>query len=174
MLNLKKLSRQANAMDIQQAIAHRFADHKYIIFNAYMFDWESDYLSVNESSYVYECEIKVSVRDYQKDFNKKSKHILLENKKEGSLIPNKFFYATPRGLIASINIPEYAGLIEVTEGPNGYTAEVVKNAPFLHREDVFQHIQPKLLDKFYHKYMRTEAENYRLLTEMEQLKAPGK
>jgi len=162
MLNLKDLSNKVDAQDIQQAIAQRYADHKYIIFNSYIFDWESDYLSVNESGYVYECEIKVSLDDFKKDKLKKEKHLLLENKTDLKKMPNKFYYVTPRGLLPSFKIPVYAGLIEICSTKTGMQADVIKNAPFLHRENLLDEIKPLLLDKFYHKYKRTEFENYEL------------
>lgn len=162
MLNLKDLALKVAANDIQQALNQKFPDHKYVIYNAYVFDWESDYLSVNESEYVYECEIKVSLDDYKKDSHKKKKHLLLESKDKPLNMPNKFFYACPRGIIPTIFLPPYAGLIEISSTTTGMTAEVVKNAPFLHRENVFETLKPILLEKFYHKYKRTEDDNYEL------------
>jgi hypothetical protein len=162
MLNLKDLAGKVEANDIQQSINQRFPDHKYVIYNSYIFNWESDYLSVNESEYVYEVEIKVSLDDFKKDSHKKEKHVLLENKSETQKMPNKFFYACPRGIIPTIFVPEYAGLIEVSSTKEGMIAEVTKNAPFLHRDNILDTIKPLLLDKFYFKYKRTEFENYQL------------
>lgn len=174
MLSLKNLQKKSktgiNAQTIQQAISNTWLDHNYIIFNAYIFDWESDYFSVNESNYCYECEIKVSKNDFKKDFKKEGKHLLLESKSDLKKIPNKFFYATPRGLLPSFKIPEYAGLIEISDTDTGMEAEIVKNAPFLHRENVFEELKPQLLSKFYHKYRRTEYDNYELNKEIQQLK----
>lgn len=169
MLNLKNLASKIEAQDIQQAISQRFPDHKYFLYNSYIFDWESDYLSISESGYVYECEIKVSLNDFKKDFKKKGKHVILEEKKEMTKIPNKFFYACQRGLIPTIYVPSYAGLIEIDSTVHGMTAEVLVNAPFLHRENLFPTVQPLLLDKFYHKYRRTELENYELQNEIKRL-----
>lgn len=162
MLNLKTLAAKIDAQDVQQALSKRFSDHKYILFNSFIFDWESDYLSVNESHYIYEVEIKVSLSDYKKDFVKTEKHLLLESASVPQKMPNKFFYACERGLIPSIWVPEYAGLIEISHTSTGMGAEVLKNAPFLHRENIFEKIRGQLLDKFYHKYKRTEFENYEL------------
>ena len=81
MLSLKNLTQKSdsiNAQTIQQSISNIYLDHKYIIFNAYLFDWESDYFSVSESGYVYEVEIKLTKSDFKKDFNKEGKHLLLE------------------------------------------------------------------------------------------------
>lgn len=175
LINIKHLrtdqtSVEVNAQTIQQALSDRYLDHKYIIFNAYLFDWESDYLSVNESSYVYEIEIKVTEADFKKDFKKLGKHSLLESKSDTKKIPNKFYYATPRGVLPSYTIPAYAGLIEISAVDGRLVAEVIKNAPFLHRDNIFDMIQPQLLDKFYHKYKRTEFDNYELNKEIDRLK----
>lgn len=174
MLSLKNLEKKdpgkVNAQSIQQALSNKFLDHTYIIYNAYIFAWESDYFSVSESGHVYEIEIKVTKNDFKKDFKKEEKHILLESKNNVNLIPNKFYYATPRGLLPSFKIPEYAGLIEINNTATGMEAEIIKNAPFLHREDVFENLKPQLLSKFYFKYRRTEYDNYELNKEIEILK----
>ena len=174
MFSLKNLQKSEKknigSQTIQMALANRFLDHKYIIFNAYLFEWESDYLSVSESGHVYEIEIKISKNDFKKDFRKEGKHLLLESKQEPLKLPNKFYYATPRGLLPSIEVPLYAGLIEIEERNGSMEADIVRNAPFLHREDVMSILKPGLLDKFYHKYRRTEYENLELRQELERLK----
>jgi len=175
MLSLKNLQKETrkkgvNAQTIQHAISNLWLDHTYIIFNAYLFEWESDYFSVSESNQVYEVEIKVTKNDFKKDFKKVDKHVLLESKSEPLKLPNKFFYATPRGLLQTYKIPEYAGLIEISETATGMEAEIVKNAPFLHRENVFDEVKPGLLNKFYHKYRRTEYDNLQLNEEIQRLK----
>jgi hypothetical protein len=175
MIHIKNLEdKRANAQSIQMALSNHFIDHKYKIFNSYLFDWESDYLSVNESFYVYECEIKITMNDFKKDFKKKSKHTLFESLSEPNKIPNKFYYTCPRGLLPSYKIPTYAGLIEVNDSDSGYRLEVIKKAPFLHRENVFDSIKPALLDKFYHKYIRTELENYELQNDIKKLQEENK
>lgn len=138
--------------DIQYSLSLRFINHNYIIYNAFMFEWESDFFSISESEYIYEVEIKVTRSDFKDDFNKKEKHILLEsndnqrfNKK-----PNKFFYACPKGLLSTYEIPEYAGLIEISS--RNTTAVVVKDAPFLHKNKIFPEYKEALMDKFYRRY----------------------
>ncbi len=138
--------------DIQHSLSLRFINHKYLIYNAFVFDWESDFFSLSEAEYIYEIEIKVSRGDFKDDFNKKDKHMLLESQNSTSFLkkPNKFFYAAPKGLLTTLQIPEYAGFIEVDSRHN--MATVVKEAPFLHREKVFPSYKESLLDKFYFRY----------------------
>lgn len=141
-----------SSKDIQNSLSLRFINHNYIIYNAFIFDWESDFFSLSEAEYVYEVEIKVTRADFKDDFNKKNKHILLEstNKEEFIKKPNKFFYAVPKGLLATHEVPPYAGLIEITS--RNTMANVVKEAPFMHKEKVFPKYKDSLLDKFYHRY----------------------
>jgi hypothetical protein len=144
---------QITSKDIVNSLLLRFINHKYLINNAYIFDWESDFFSVSESGYVYEVEIKVTRGDYKDDFNKTNKHLLLAEGKDyiqNIKRPNKFFYACPKGLLNTIEIPEYAGLIEITSPDE--IAVVVKEAPFLHRENSLDGLKDVLLDKFYYRY----------------------
>jgi len=149
--------------DIIKSLRLRFINHKYIINNAYIFEWESDFFSVSESGYVYEIEIKVTRGDFKDDFNKTSKHMLLSESKDTKnniKRPNKFFYAAPKGLLNTIEIPEYAGLIEVESISE---LKITKEAPFLHRENSLNLLKDVLLDKFYYRYrdfILKEEENF--------------
>lgn len=139
--------------DIIQALFIRFYNHRYMINNAYIFDWESDFFSVTESDYIYEFEIKVSKSDFKDDFNKVGKHVLLESAEDPQIDikrPNKFYYVTPRGLLNSYEIPIYAGLIEVISPKE--EAILVKDAPFLHKEKILDIYKDKLLEKFAWRY----------------------
>lgn len=138
--------------DVIHSLSLRFINHDFCINNAYIFDWESDFFSVSESGYLYEVEVKVSKSDFKDDFKKKNKHMLLEstNQKDFSKIPNKFFYAVPRGLLTTWSIPAYAGLIEV--GNRNEAAVVVREAPFIHKEKLFDKYHLKLTQKFYWRY----------------------
>ncbi len=139
--------------DIVKSLRLRFLSHKYVINNAFIFEWESDFFSVSESGYLYEVEIKVTRGDFKDDFNKTAKHQLLSEAKDSTQNikrPNKFFYAAPKGLLNTVEIPSYAGLIEVSSPDE--MAVVVKEAPFLHREDSFNSVKDILLDKFYYRY----------------------
>ncbi len=138
--------------DIISALSNLFINHKYVINNAYIFDWESDFFSVSESGYVYEVEIKVTRGDFKDDFNKTSKHTLLESVDPEINLkrPNKFFYAAPKGLLNTIEIPKYAGLIEIDSLDD--MPVISKNAPFLHRENSLNLLKDVLLDKFYYRY----------------------
>lgn len=122
---------------------------RYEIFGKFVYDWESDYLCITKSGYVYECEIKISRGDYQNDFkNKVAKHIILEAKDTPKLRPNYFYYVVPDGLITKDEVPNGYGLIYVKE----WGLDIVKEAKKIHSEKVdFEKL--KLIDKFYWGYL---------------------
>ena len=146
-------SKSLTTKDIVKALRSKFVEQKYLINNAFVFEWESDFLCVSDSGYVYEIEIKVTRSDFKDDFQKTNKHTILESKSDNNnlLRPNKFFYAAPKGLLNTIEIPEYAGLIEITSLDE--PAIVSKTAPFLHREKLMDTIKDSLLEKFYYRYL---------------------
>lgn len=145
-------SQDLTAKDIVDSLRKKFYTHKYIINNTFIYDWESDFFSISELDYAFEIEIKVTKGDYKDDFNKKDKHLLLESKiiDNYAKIPNKFFYAAPKNLLASSTIPEYAGFIEVD--PVDYSVNIVRDAPYLHKEKSLIPLKDILLEKFYSKY----------------------
>lgn len=62
-------------------------------------------------------------------------------------IPNRFYYASPPGVITLQELPRYAGLIHVT----GREAVIIKQAPFMHKRYLLQDKLIKiLLDKFWY------------------------
>jgi hypothetical protein len=210
---------------IQQALRRWAVNHKYVLVNAFVFAWESDFFSVTKSGTIYEVEIKISRSDFKKDFEK-VKHRLFEASASGQkfkvipsglrdygshlfdimtkkmdlerwyvgrrfdkdfinddsfgywmrrerfinlrdsyspiyapatgiqivelakrLIPNRFYYACPEGLLTKEDVPKYAGLLHVTE----HGVEMVKQAPFLHKTNLWSDkLLGILLDKFWY------------------------
>lgn len=99
--------------------------------------WEADLISVTKADYWHEYEIKCTKADFVRDFEKfKHRHI-----RSGILytdrIPNYFWYVAPINAIP-LCIPDYAGLILVTEDPDliktwpPINVECVKEAKRLH------------------------------------------
>lgn len=144
---------------IQNALQYSFlskSTKKYEMFNLFVFDWESDYIAITKNNVIHEAEIKITRADFLNDFkNKKDKHILLEDNISNNTthrpIPDYFYYAVPQGLIAESEVPEYAGLIYVT---NNYMTNIVKQPPKLsHDNNSMDTIQAlNLTDKFYYAY----------------------
>lgn len=68
-------------------------------------------------------------------------------------IPNRFYFATPAGLVKLDDIPSYAGLIEV--GPGGVST-VLKKAPLIHKGKS----DPKRnFNTIYYKYENVQRQN---------------
>lgn len=133
---------------------------RWIINNLYVYNWESDYLAITRSMYAYEVEVKISLADYNKDFEKQEKHQVtqgwFEARKQalyetGDWVrygrPNYFYYRVPDGLVDPKDIPPYAGLAYVC----GRNLRKVKDAPILHR-DKFDPEAYKMADKFYYNW----------------------
>jgi hypothetical protein len=153
------------------------------LHNAYIFkdDWESDFFVLTKSGYAVEFEIKVSRADFKADKLKTAKHSILQHgyydkkvfqsmywhpesgkwvkpdpvytQKEHKNRPHKFYYVVPSGLLASSEVPKYAGLICIN--PNG-SLEIVKPAPLIHKEPL--DLTLKLLTRFFYKYENVLAE----------------
>lgn len=138
---------------------------KYEMFNLFVYGWESDYLAITKSNYVYEVEIKISHADFLNDFkHKEDKHLILEGKYTPKFPPyikkhpyyninenrpNYFYYAVPNGLIPVEEVPEYAGLIYVNESRR---CDIVKVAPKLVKEPT-NIDKLNLTNKFYYSYI---------------------
>lgn len=108
---------------------------------------ECDILAISKADLIYEFEIKISRSDFKKDFTKEHKHKVLENRKatqkswrwkDGEKvneqtwfqIPNYFTYLCPAGMIKPEEVPEYAGLLYISEDCT--TFEWIKKSPKLH------------------------------------------
>jgi len=69
-------------------------------------------------------EVKVSRRDFLADVKNTSKQ------RGARLFSDRFFYATPPGLVSQEEIPNWAGLVEVTKE----RSQVIIEAPYLDKE----------------------------------------
>lgn len=71
------------------------------------------------------------------------------------ILPNKFWFAVPEGLVSLDEVPEYAGLYYVSEDGKVTT---VRRAPFIHKEK--HNLNQVLLDKFYYLSQKLERNAY--------------
>lgn len=137
---------------IQQKLRWYFmspSTKKYELFGRFVYDWESDYLAITKSGYVYECEIKISRADFHNDFkNKVNKHLILEDKESDEQRPNYLYYAVPEGLISPEEVPNGYGLLYVSN----YSVDIIKPAEKLHKNKVDIE-KLNLIDKFYYGYL---------------------
>lgn len=120
---------KSSEKNIQIALYQYFRGRGGVVFcdNIFLYKWESDFISLNSSGSLYECEIKKSKSDFLRDFKKRSKHSLLRkalsNARSGWKtdirgVPTYFYYVCERGLIESSEVPEYSGLIYYTLSGN--------------------------------------------------------
>jgi hypothetical protein len=125
--------------------------HFPIASNCYIYNWESDIITINKNKYISEYEIKISRADFKADFLKTDKHSFMSDVYNYNFssehVPNYFYYVTPPGLLDKKEIPEYSGLIEV-----GMYVRRVKRAPILHRLEANPNMEMNLMKKIYHKY----------------------
>lgn len=150
------------------ALVQYFKSHRVQINNSYCFnnDYENDFVTLFESGYIAEIEVKISKSDFMDDLSgKKGKHGMMVEGKEWKKIPNKFFYAVPRGLLLTSQIPSYAGLIEVSKIDDRYSCEVVKDAPFLHKNDVYKEVKDRIFRKLAWRYRQMLLGNFDMLFE---------
>jgi hypothetical protein len=125
-----------NTYEIEETILKSLIDRGFKAFGVSMeiaCMFEADVFGINNNGYIYEYEIKQSRSDFKADFKKK-KHKYMANrdavrvynewikgrrtetKIECIKIPNRFFFVCNKGLIKPEEIPEYAGLIYISNG----------------------------------------------------------
>lgn len=115
--------------------------------------WECDMFSVTRAGFMVEHEIKLSVSDFRADamnkyrnhfdratktHSKQTKHQILAGDPRHTPLrgPARFLFVVPHGLVTLDQVPEFAGLIYVTDnGPrHNYSFLTVRNAPKLHSD----------------------------------------
>ena len=127
------------AKRIQRALYHKLQSGSAILCpNVYLYLWESDMVQITNSQYATEYEIKISQSDFKADFRKMTgwrgrtkKHDILasnevpvfkdwSNKITPIARPSRFFFVAPEGIIVPEELPDYAGLLEIVQGRNGW------------------------------------------------------
>lgn len=115
-----------------------------------IYDWNPSWQLCKEYPELIECKEDVwSSRNGVKVETRLMMNVASEieiRKTENRLLPNKFFYVVPVGLIKKEEVPDYAGLIYVDQNLRVFK---IKDGKFLHKEklDVL-----KLFNKMYHTY----------------------
>lgn len=144
------------------ARGHKFCCHNTTSVLHYV--GETDFISVNSNGTIFEVEVKISRSDFRNDFKKKSRHEHLSGegiwrtkfitgKRVNGIwiqcydaelyisesIPNYFYYAVPDDLVGLDEVPEYCGLIYISEVdnsehnyPNRIICRQVRKAKRLH------------------------------------------
>lgn len=134
-----------------------------MIPNIYLYGWESDFLSVSRSGYVYEYEIKLSISDFRADFKKRRRHKALKEGGSEKIYktyhelkrPNYFYFTVPKDIAFKSErlCPEYAGLVVMRE--NIVRGTVVKKAPKLHKDKITDKQIKQIMERGLSKYWNT-------------------
>lgn len=130
------------------------ANHKLTIPNYYYKNiFEMDIITITNSKKTWEIEIKNSLSDYKKDFEKAWKHAMLE---DGKYPVDRFYYASTPDILSVDMIPKYAGLIHV----HGYdNIKVIKQAPIVSGpEPMFEYFYKDIGRKCYYRMIALERD----------------
>ena len=125
----------------------------FIVANTYIDrTFESDIVRLLNSGYCEEIEVKISVADFKKDFEKRDRGFLKHDKiARGEYFANRFYFYVPYTIAEKVRdlVPEYAGLITFSE--HGYVKKEI-NAPLLHKEKLGEKTKYRLARKHIFKY----------------------
>lgn len=173
-----------NTEDIYNGLfANYINNSKLIIQNVFLFHrWESDLVIKKNNDYLLEIEVKSSKQDFKKDFEKEKhelfKRIDKENLSEKYLLPNKFYFASPKDLITEKEIPDYAGLIYIDKiikkslyydcYYEKFKLKKIKEAKFLHKKTY--ELDSILLKKAYHNFLSERSHRKNIQEQLKDLK----
>jgi hypothetical protein len=92
--------------------------------------WEADTIGITKAGYLYEYEIKTTYSDFLNDFKKRKHHALKRGERVGS--PNYFIFVAPMNAVP-LCLPDYAGLIEISQNGSRLFVEEIKRPKMIHR-----------------------------------------
>jgi len=131
-----------------------FRKHNLLCPNIFLYNWESDFISVTKSGFVNEFEIKSSKQDFLNEQLKIDKfNILNESTKIESNLqrPNMFWYVCLDNLLEIKDIPKYAGLISFQKD-RYWNLNILQKPKKLHKEKITENQKIKILTSIYYKY----------------------
>lgn len=151
-------------MKTEHLLLHRIFSNYLIVAipNFFIGTYECDLYTVNVNHFSTEYEIKKTVADFKRDFNKnnhcfnweekrrntETKHELIESGKR----TNRFYYVVPETILGLIEIPKYAGLITFDPNNNWSYFETIKKAPRLHPNPIDQDDITKIVKKLNYRH----------------------
>jgi len=169
--------------DIQNYLHRCFAGRNYEIPNVYLYDWESDFISVTRAGYIHEYEIKISKSDFKNDVKSKSgKHEVVQC---GCRSPKEYeqMYIKDYEKIGLSEVPPWIAKKLTTDNkiignrPNYFWyvcpenlitevpeyagliyckpyLQIVKPAPRLHKGKISSVMEKKILSSFCYRYWK--------------------
>lgn len=166
----------ANKIEMDLLLYLLESDYEIILPRHYLGMYECDVFGVTASNYTIEYEVKTSVTDFKKDFEKSNGYSKKHNSIQQGKRTNKFIFVVPEGMITVEDIPEGYGLIYVVKGryANGrFNFKTIKYAKFLHKSKFeYNSREAKhIIKKLYYKYRDRLMQDY---LKLEKLKAESK
>lgn len=156
----------------------RQKSYNLIVPNFTPLNWhECDLWCLTKSGYVHEFEIKRSVVDFKNDFKKRDgcrrkrhnasgrlKHDRL--KERDASCPSTFSYIVPTDLIKQEDVPDYAGLIYISETQD---FNIIKKPVRLHNNKPLGRIINTAKTAFYYRYWVERTKRMELKEELDVL-----
>ncbi len=135
-------------------------NHSYITENIYLWNWESDMISVTDAGYLREYEIKLNLSDYRQDF-KKRKHDIFKGGQTNK--PSQFWFVIHGFKLGYGDVPEYAGLMEMVKNKNSgrYYKNIIKPAPRISNVQISDKQKLKLYYTIYNRYWNLRIKSRR-------------
>lgn len=145
-------------------VVFRKKTNNKIFPNIFIDRWECDLLEITKAGHTYEYEVKISRSDFKADARKQTFRQSKANAIRSGRT-NYFYYITPKDLIVSDEVPEYAGLIYVIPyearfyshekgyySKNRYRFDVIKSAPKLSANKIEPNKLLKLYESTYYRF----------------------
>lgn len=85
--------------EVYKACRFFLGANKHVLFNSYVFGWESDIFSLTKAGYSIEIEVKIYRADYIADFKKAIKHRFLTNHNSKNCVHKKNYTPSQWGYI---------------------------------------------------------------------------
>lgn len=133
------------------------------------FKWESDFFYATKHMMSVEIEIKITRKDFRRDKQKVKKHDIMrqimdtDTSDQDIFVPNLFFYCAPEGVIPKDEVPDYAGLLEITKDQE---VTLVKAAETITPNPATK-MKERLLDIFYKKGVADEMKYINFMHEIQ-------
>ncbi len=176
-----------NEREIQNYLHQYFTGRIYEIPNVYLYDWESDFISVTRAGYIHEYEIKISKADFRNDTKSKPhKHEVVQC---GCRAPKEFeqMYIEDYEKLGLSEIPPWISRQMTADNkiigkrPNYFWyvcppelitnvpdyagliyckpyLSIMKPAPLLHKEKISNAMEKKILSSLYFRYWKLRLE----------------
>lgn len=151
---------------------------QWAVANTHYYAFESDVLILRTTGTVVEYEIKLSVQDWRAGLKKRQcldgsdkrrrvnkihpaqKEISRHEYLTRGYGANMFYYAAPQDVLDRVEVPEWAGIIQVRPWQNSQCySKLIKKAPKLHSKKASPELKEKILTSCYYKYWKHYAED---------------